>query len=149
VLSPSEQTARNRALAYLLLRLTLGVNILMHGLARILSGLSSFAAGMTKQFASTPLPASLVRAFAVTLPWSELGIGIAILLGLWTRFALALGALEIVVLTFGIALTQNWSVAGIQMTYAIVYAILLAFAEYNRWSLDRWRETKRKPHPQL
>ena len=151
--STPEQIVRNRELAYLLLRLTLGVNILMHGLARILSGLSPFAAGMMKQFASTPLPAPLVHAFAVALPWSELLLGIAILLGLWTRFALALGALEIVVLTFGIGLTQNWSVAGIQLTYAIVYAILLAFADYDRWSVDgwretRWRETKRKPHPQ-
>ncbi|MGH9615104.1 MAG: hypothetical protein ACRD28_00075 [Acidobacteriaceae bacterium] len=42
-------------------------------------------------------------------------------------------------LTFGIALTQNWSVAGIQMIYSIVYAILIAFGEYNRWSVDGWR----------
>ena len=129
----------DRQLAYLLLRLTLSINILMHGLARILSGLSPFAAGMVKQFASTPLPPALVHTFAIALPWSELLIGIAILLGLFTRIALALGALEIIILTFGISLTQNWSVAGLQMIYAIVYAILLAFAEYNRWSLDEWR----------
>jgi thiosulfate dehydrogenase [quinone] large subunit len=73
-------------------------------------------------------------------------LGIAILLGLWTRAALLLGALEIVVLTFGIALTQNWAVAAIQMTYAVVYAILLAFEEYNRCSLDVWRAGWRKPH---
>ena len=136
-----------RQLAYLLLRLTLGINILMHGLARILAGLSPFAAGMVKQLASTPLPPTLVHAFAVALPWSELFIGIAILLGIWTRFALVLGALEIVVLTFGISLTQNWSVARLQMIYAIVYAILLAFAEYNRWSVDGWRERSPRPPP--
>ena len=128
---------RGRELAYFLLRLTLGVNILMHGLSRILSGLEPFAAGMMKQFASTPLPLSLVHAFAYALPWSELFIGIAILFGLWTRPALILGALEIAVLTFGVGLTQNWAVAGTQMTYAVVYAILLAFEEYNRWSVDR------------
>ncbi len=143
LLSVNENGGRNaagRELAYLLLRLTLGVNILMHGLARIVSGLAPFAAGMMKQFVSTPLPSPLVHAFAYALPWSELFIGIAVLAGVWTRWALVLGAAEIVVLTFGIALTQNWSVAGIQMIYAVVYAILLAFVEYNRWSVDGWRE---------
>jgi thiosulfate dehydrogenase (quinone) large subunit len=141
------QNATGRELAYLLLRLTLGVNILMHGLTRILSGLSLFATGMVKQFASTPMPPPLVHAFAIALPWSELFLGIAILLGLWTIPALALGALEIAVLTFGIALTQNWSIAGLQMIYAVVYAILLAFAEYNRWSIDGWRDSSHRPRP--
>jgi thiosulfate dehydrogenase [quinone] large subunit len=136
-----------RQLAYLLLRLTLGINILMHGLARILSGLSPFAAGMLKQFASTAMPPTLVHAFAVALPWSELFLGVAILLGLWTRTALTLGALEIIVLTFGISLTQNWSVAGLQLIYAVVYAILLAFAEYNRWSADGWRNRSPRTQP--
>jgi thiosulfate dehydrogenase [quinone] large subunit len=136
-----------RELAYLFLRLTLGVNILMHGLARILAGLSPFAAGMVKQFASTSVPPTFVHAFAIALPWSELFIGILILLGLWTRTALVLGALEIVVLTFGISLTQNWSVAGLQLIYAVVYALLLASAEYNRWSFDGWRDRSSRPHP--
>ena len=135
----SDQNIAGRELAYLLLRLTMGVNILMHGLSRILAGLRPFVAGMMKEFASTPLPSPMVHAFAYALPWSELFIGIAILLGLWTRAALVLGALEIIVLTFGVSLTQNWDVAGIQMTYAIVYAILLAFEGYNSWSMDRWR----------
>lgn len=131
-----------RELAYLLLRLTLGVNILMHGASRIASGLPHFAAGMMKEFVSTPLPPALVHAFAYTLPWSELLIGAAILFGLWTRPALILGALEIFVLTFGVGLTQNWSVAGLQLIYAVVYAILLASEEYNRWSVDGWRKNR-------
>jgi thiosulfate dehydrogenase [quinone] large subunit len=63
-----DRNITSRELAYLLLRLTLGVNILMHGLSRILAGLTPFAAGMMKQFASTPLPPSLVHAFAYALP---------------------------------------------------------------------------------
>jgi len=128
--------------AYCLLRLTLGVNILMHGASRIASGLPHFVAGLMKEFAASPLPAPLVHAFAYTLPWSELFIGAAILFGLWTRPALVLGALEIFVLTFGEGLLQKWSVAGIQLLYAVVYAILLAFVGYNRWSIDGWR----RPH---
>ena len=137
----SKPEIADRELAYLLLRLTLGINILLHGASRIASGLPHFTAGMMKEFAATPLPASLVQAFAYTLPWSEAFIGAAILFGLWTRPALVLGALEISVLTFGAGLLQNWSVAGIQLTYAVVYAILLAFAGYNRWSVDGWRRS--------
>jgi thiosulfate dehydrogenase [quinone] large subunit len=136
-----------RELAYLFLRLTLGINILMHGLARILSGLAPFADGMAKQFAGTSIPPALVHAFAIALPWTELFIGLLILVGLWTRTALALGALEIVALTLGISFTQNWSVAGLQLIYAIVYAILLAFGEFNRWSVDGWRDRSRRSRP--
>lgn len=131
-----------RELGYLMLRLTLGINILMHGASRIASGLPHFVAGMMKEFASSPLPPPLVHAFAYTLPWSELFIGAAILFGLWTRGALVLGALEIVVLTFGVGLMQNWSVASTQMIYAIVYAVLLGFEAYNRWSVDGWRKAR-------
>jgi thiosulfate dehydrogenase [quinone] large subunit len=138
-----DSNSTGRELAYLFLRLTLGINILMHGLARILSGLVPFANGMVKQFEGTSIPPAFVHAFAIALPWSELFIGLLILIGLWTRTALALGALEIVVLTFGISFTQNWSVAGLQLIYAIVYAILLAFGEYNRWSIDGWRDRSR------
>ena len=94
-----------------------------------------------------PCRPPLVHSFAIALPWTELFIGILILVGLWTRTALALGALEIVVLTFGISFTQNWSVAGLQLIYAIVYAILLAFADYNRWSIDGWRDRVRHSRP--
>lgn len=139
-------TISGRALAYFLLRLTLGINILMHGLARILAGLDPFVAGMMKQFASAPLPPTSVHAFACTLPWSELLIGMAIFLGVWTRAALVLGALEIAVLTFGVTLTQNWSVAGIQLLYALVYAVLLAFDDYNGYSLDRWMKRRATRH---
>lgn len=123
-------------LAYFLLRATLGINILIHGVSRIMSGPAQFAATLAHQFQATPLPHSLVVAFAWTLPWAEAFLGLFILIGLFIRIALSLGAMLILVLTFGTCLVQNWLVADDQLLYALVYAVLIAFARANRFSLD-------------
>lgn len=134
---PASSAGRDYSLAYALLRATLGVNIAMHGISRILAGVGGFAAGLEKQFAATPLPHVAVSAFAHALPWAEAIIGLLILFGVATRVALVLGALLILVLTFGTNLHQDWNVAGLQLIYAVVYSLLIAFHRYNAFSLDR------------
>lgn len=124
------------SLAYLLLRATLGVNILIHGVARILAGQGHFTSTLTQQFRAAPLPHSLVVAFGYALPWAEAAIGLLVLIGLFTRTALILGALLILVLTFGSSLLQDWQIVGLQLIYAVVYALLLAFVSENRFSID-------------
>ena len=74
----------DRQLAYGILRLTLGVNILVHGLVR-LPELASFADGLVQAFAKTPLPSQMVRLFAFVLPFAETAVGLLLTLGLWTR----------------------------------------------------------------
>lgn len=128
--------ASDLSLAYLLLRATLGVNILLHGVARLLSGPGHFVSTLAQQFHSAPLPQSLVVAFGYSLPWIEAVLGPLVLIGLFTRVALTLGALLILVLTLGTGLLQNWQVAGLQLIYAAVYAALLAFLSANRFSVD-------------
>lgn len=126
----------DRSLAYFFLRATLGVNIMLHGVARLLVGPGRFVSTLAQQFHSTPLPQPLVLAFAYLLPWIEAVLGLLVLIGLFTRVALSLGALLILVLTFGSSLLQNWDVAGLQLIYAAVYAALLAFLTANRFSVD-------------
>jgi hypothetical protein len=41
-----------------------------------------------------------------------------------------------IALTFGSTLRQDWTAAGWQLLYAFAYATLLAFREYNRYSVD-------------
>lgn len=135
---PSRGAAtRDYSLAYALLRAMLGVNIAMHGISRILMGVGVFASGIEKQFAATVLPHFAVAAFAHVLPWAEASIGLLILFGVATRSALVAGALLMIVLTFGSNLHQDWQVAGLQLIYAIAYALLIAFQKYNAFSLDR------------
>ena len=94
----------DRVIAYSLLRATLGINIFLHGVSRLLAGTSNFAASLVVMFHATVLPSVLVRAFGYALPWAEATVGLLLLLGLWTRYALASGALLIFVLGLGVLL---------------------------------------------
>ena len=129
------QAPFDRKLAYLVLRFTLGLSILMHGLVR-LPHLTAFADATVKLFVATPLPASLVHSFALTLVFLETAVGLLLVLGLWTRTALLLGALLMAFLIFGTALRSDWSTLAIQLFYAFLYATLLATREYNSYSID-------------
>ena len=135
--------AVDRSLAYALLRLVLGINIAMHGISRLAMGAASFAHGLVPLFAKTPLPAWSVYAFGLCLPWAEVLTGVLILAGAASRLAYVLGLLEIAALTFGSSLRQDWATTGIQLSYALVYSILLATREYNRYSVDGWMGGRR------
>jgi thiosulfate dehydrogenase [quinone] large subunit len=125
----------DRRLAYLLLRLTLGINILLHGAVR-LPVVSAFAEGTVRQFADTPLPAMAVRLFGLLLPFLETAIGLLLIVGLWTRGALVAGGLLIAALVFGTALRSDWETLSIQMLYAIIYYLLLTGRTYDYFALD-------------
>jgi len=126
-------------LAYLLFRLAVGMSMAIHGLIRIAHGPGQFAAELAKQFAASPLPAGLVYAFGLCLVWFEALVGILLLLGLFTEVAAAASALEMVVLIFGSALQQNWTLVMLQLFYALLFYILLLKITDNRYSLDSVR----------
>ena len=64
-----------------------------------------------------------------------------LLLGLWTRWSLLIGALMISSLVFGTALRSDWNTLAVQMLYALIYATLIATREHNSYSADAliWR----------
>jgi thiosulfate dehydrogenase [quinone] large subunit len=126
----------DRALACAVLRFTLGVNILLHGATRLYGGVGVFAAATAAQFSGTPLPEEPVRVFATSLPFLESGIGILILVGLRLRATLVAGGLLLSALVFGTALRGDWPTLGIQMVYALVYFLVLAFRVHDRFSID-------------
>ncbi len=137
---------RDRALAYAVFRLTLGINILLHGLQRILGGIDSFVQKTMPEFARAPLPTVLVHAFLLVLPVLELALGLLITIGWLTRWALLFGGLLIGALVFGTALRGDWNILTQQMIYAIVYYLLLAHLAENYFSFDTWlHSAKRAP----
>lgn len=117
----------DQRLAYLLLRLITGLDFFGHGFARIFTGthLSGFAHWMVGDMAKSPLPPSLVLVAGYIVPCVELLIGILLLTGLLTRYALLLALLLMLVLMFGITMKQDWNVAGQQLLYGLVLALLL------------------------
>lgn len=123
-------------IAYALLRVVAGTNLLMHGVSRLLAGSQSFASHLTEQFAHSPLPEAMVRGFGSVLPPIEGLIGLLLLIGWKTRWSLIAASLLMLVLTFGSALLQNWSAAETQLMYALVFSVLLFLRRYNSWSVD-------------
>jgi thiosulfate dehydrogenase [quinone] large subunit len=125
----------NFELAFVLGRLLLGLNFLMHGLVRI-PKLAVFSAGIEKEFAAAPLPPALVSAYAHALPFVEGGIGLLLVLGLFTRPALVAAMLAIASLIFGSSLLEKWSLVGDQMVYGLFIITLVLHLQRNRLCLD-------------
>lgn len=124
-------------LAYLVFRLTLGINILVHGGGRIFGpGAESFATTTAAEFTKAALAPGLVHAFLFVVPFAELVLGVLTTLGLFTRWALTLGGLLITALVFGTAMRSDWTTVGVQMIYAITYYLLLVNRSANRYSVD-------------
>jgi thiosulfate dehydrogenase [quinone] large subunit len=102
-----------------------------HGFARIFTGthLGGFAHWMLGDMAKSPLPASLVLATGYVVPCVELVIGVLLLTGVATRHALVVAMLLVLVLMFGITMKQDWNIAGQQLLYGLVLAVLLSGCE--------------------
>jgi thiosulfate dehydrogenase (quinone) large subunit len=135
-----EIEATDAAIAYGILRLSFGVNILFHGASRLLAGSSAFNTYLNHYFEHTPLmPTGFLPVFGTVLPPVEAALGALLLLGLFTRVALIAGGLVMTVLVLGTNLAQDWNVAGLQLIYCFLYYFLLAHRrEGNQLSLDAW-----------
>jgi len=131
-------------LAFFTLRLALGVNELLHGVTRIFmgAGLGAFVNMTQTQFENTALPVWQVRAFATVVPIAELLIGVLLILGLWTRWALLFAALLMVGIIFGTAMRGEWQIVFLQMFYSLLYSVMLMWRRYDDWSLDAWMGRK-------
>ncbi|WP_121626540.1 DoxX family protein [Poseidonibacter antarcticus] len=134
----NESKQKTIELAYLILRLTMGVNMFTHGVARLLN-IEGFNSWMIGQFSNTILPEFMVSISSYMIPFAELIIGTLLIVGLFTSRALLLGALLIVLLVFGSGLQENWNVMSSQMIYAIFFFVLSYFLELNRFSVDKLR----------
>jgi thiosulfate dehydrogenase (quinone) large subunit len=130
------------ALAYLFLRLLIGVNYFNHGFTRI-GNIPGFAEGIVEQLQASYFPEPLVRINAFLVPIVELVVGILITLGLATRVALSVTLGLMVILMMGVTSVQNWDAAGTMLVYGIVLFILLAGAGFNIFSIDYFLRNKR------
>lgn len=126
---------QDKSTAIVLLRITLGLNLLTHGLVRFFGSYSGFVEKITKDFQGL-LPEFALGIFAWALPPVEAILGLLLILGLFTRFALISGAIVMMVLVFGTSLKQNWDTVSSQMLYALIYFFLIRNLSYNRFALD-------------
>jgi len=125
------------SLAYGLFRFTFGLNLMMRGIVRIAMGLPAFQTYMLTQFKDVPvMPPAFLIPFASALPFVETLIGLCILVGFQTRAALIAGALMIAALTFGTMLRQDFTIAWLQLDYALAFFVLIALRSWNLISVD-------------
>jgi thiosulfate dehydrogenase (quinone) large subunit len=134
----------HREIAYALLRITVGVMFLFFGIGKFMGGVGNFAGGMAQHFAGK-LPSALVLPFSYVLPFAEVTLGALILLGLFNVLALSLSGLLLVALTFGTVMLGDAPTVAHNVQYALVNFVLLSFADYNGYSVDRLR----RPQPSV
>jgi thiosulfate dehydrogenase (quinone) large subunit len=137
-----ELQMRDERLGYVMLRLAFAFNVMMHGVSRILTGPGEFAFKLQTQFANSMLPAAAVHLFGVMLPGVETLLGLLILIGLRTRVALVAAILQLMMLTFGSAMIQDWPGAGTQLIYSTIASALIVLLRFNGWSVDAWLRRK-------
>ena len=95
-------------------------------------------------FVGNLLPMSWVHNFLTYLPYLEGVLGVLLLLGLWSRWALTVEGLLVTVLLFGTALRSDWTVVSHQMIYILFVFILLAVEQYDYFSVDSFLARRRR-----
>ena len=120
----------NKALAIHLLRISFGINFLLHGLVR-LPNLDKFALGMEKMFADSMLPTMLITPIAYIIPIAELLIGLFLLANKYTRATLIVTFMLMNVLVVGSSIIQKWDLVATQATYIGFLFLLLYFMDDN------------------
>ncbi|MCC5839151.1 MAG: DoxX family membrane protein [Opitutales bacterium] len=126
----------DRQLAFLILRLALGLNMLMRALIR-LPDAHGFATGMARGFEETILPTALVIPLAYAILLAELLIGILLILGWKTRAALFSMGILMLILAFGMLLRTEFGTVANILVYTLAVVLALFFREFNRWCLDK------------
>ncbi len=126
----------HKGAAYALLRISVGLILTFYGIGKFMMGPGTFADGLVAQFAKTPLPPVMVRAFGLVLPYTELIFGLLLVFGAFTMATLILVALQFMALTLGMILQQQAAVVAQNLLYSLVTFFLLFFHEYNAFALD-------------
>jgi len=125
--------AWNVVWSYAVLRFTLGIAFLFHGLTRLVSGWSAFADQMVQSFHHTILPDFMVRPSALSVPPVEAILGTLLCLGLFTRWTLIAGGLWMIALMLGTTIRQDYPTVAIQ---SLLFFVLQGWEPSNRISLD-------------
>lgn len=131
--------AQDIAIAYLLLRIFIGVNYFNHGFTRIFD-IPGFAEGIVEQLQDSYFPPFLVRINSYLVPPVELIVGILITIGLATRSAIIATFILMIILKMGVTSVQNWGAATSMISYSLVLFILLAGHSFDIYSIDHWRK---------
>lgn len=142
--APTVAEEADRAVAYLLMRLTIGASLFGHGLVR-LPKLAVFHAQLMGEFKASIFPGVLVSVCGYALPFAELVTGVLLLAGALTRAAAVVGAVVMIVLVFGATSIEHFNVIGEQLVHTMFLVAVVAFRSHNKYSVDHLLGGRRSP----
>jgi len=122
--------------AYTILRLSFGLAMFMHGLARLIAGIDRYAKPTIAGFEHVALPHALVVFAVYAIPYVEVLFGALVLVGLLTGVGLIGNAALMFLFIFGTAMQQRWGVVGGQLTYVLIIALLMFGKNLNAVAVD-------------
>src|ERR1700724_2752189 len=119
VSAPATSRSSDAVIAYTILRVSFGANIMLHGVSRIVMGHAAFLAYLTHYFEKASyIPVSMLSLLPTVQPWVELILGLLLVIGLATRFSLIAGGLVILSLVMGTNIARDWLGSGLPLIYA-------------------------------
>jgi thiosulfate dehydrogenase [quinone] large subunit len=118
-----------------LLRMPVGLLFLVAGIGKV-GNLAGFGGYIRREFGDTFLAGPLLEVFIYVLPFVEVLVGVALVLGLLTRPALVAAGLTLIVLFFGKAVVQDYAVCAQNAIYIFMTVFALRTAEHNLFSVD-------------
>lgn len=113
---------------YFFLRLPIAISLLGHGLVR-LPKLAIFSNWMLTSMEKSAIPSFLIVPFSYLLPIAEFLIGLALLIGFQTKYAIYSGLVLMSLLILGSASIENWSAIEAQLLHSVYLGGLLWFYE--------------------
>ncbi len=123
------------------LRLAIGLLFFFAGLNKFLGegGAAAASAGIAGMFKDTYLPAFLLVPYTYTLPYLELLLGAALIVGLFTRVSLALSSLLLLSLAFGMMVAGKHEVVAQNINYTFIATVALWFnTKGGRFGIDHF-----------
>ena len=120
----------------LLIRFSLGIIFIAHGIGKVLTYPQS-PTGIIDGFVETWLPSIVVVPFAYVLPFLELALGAAILVGYQYVPALVLTGALLAVLSFGKVIQGQPVGVAPNLTYFLVILGGIHFSASNKWQLGK------------
>ena len=135
----------SKTIAFLLLRLFLGLLFVVAFVGKLkgetgysLANLNIVSQGILENFdKNTFLPRILLLPYCYALPWVEIIVGVALLLGIKTQCALTVFGFTMVSLAFGMLLVKQTDVAANNSIYLFLGVFALYLSPYNRFSLTK------------
>ncbi len=119
-------------------RLSVGMSMFGHGFIR-LTKLTTFSNGMVASFQKSLLPDALVTPFSYALPFAEFGVGLLLLIGLFTKQACVAGGIVMIMLIFGTSMVEKWENIPSMLIHMAFFVVLLHFVGSNCYAVDNIR----------